>query len=245
MKKTALITGATSGIGRSLAEIHAKNNKDLVIVARGLDDLISLKNEFEEKYHINVYYIQKDLAKENSAKEIYDELKKENIEIFYLVNNAGFGLGGDFYKQDLKKVLDMINVNITALTYLTHLFIPDFIKRGSGKILNVSSTASLLPAGPYQAVYFATKSYVTSFSYGIASELKGTGVSVTTLMPGAINTNFAKTAGMEDTKIFKKTYPPKQVAKKGYSAIIKRKQSVFAGVILAQKGMFKVFPFLP
>ncbi len=245
MKKTALITGATSGIGRSLVEIHAKNNKDLVIVARNKEELLAVKKELEEKYHIDVFIIQKDLAVKNSAKEIYDEIKSQGIEIFYLVNNAGFGLGGYFYNQNEETINDMIAVNISALTNLTRLFIPDFVKRGSGKILNVSSTASLLPAGPMQTVYFATKSYVTSFSYGIASELKGTGVSVTTLLPGAINTNFSKRAGMQSAKIFKKTYPAKQVAKKGYKAMINKKQSVLAGVNFTQRALFKMIPFIP
>ncbi|PKP00754.1 MAG: short-chain dehydrogenase, partial [Bacteroidetes bacterium HGW-Bacteroidetes-9] len=161
--KTILITGASSGIGKEIANIHAERGGDLVIVARSKDKLDQLKAELESKHSVKVTVIVKDLGLPDAPKEIYDEVKKTGIEIDYLVNNAGFGGLGKFHQREWEQDLAMINLNIVALTALTRLFLPDFVKRNSGRILNVSSTASLMP-GPLQAVYFASKAYVTSFS---------------------------------------------------------------------------------
>ena len=184
MKKTALITGASSGIGKELAYIHAKKGGDLIIVARNIDKLNILKSALEDKYAIVVHINQKDLTKSTATKEIYEEVKKANIQVDYLINNAGFGGLGKFNERDLQEDVAMINLNITALTSLTHYFLQDFVAQNKGKILNVSSTASFMP-GPLQAVYFATKAYVTSFTNAIAEELKNTNITVTNLMPGA------------------------------------------------------------
>jgi short-subunit dehydrogenase len=244
MKKTALITGASSGIGRELANIHASKGGNLVIVSRTKADLLKVKEKIESTYNVQVDYIAKDLTKITSAQEIYDEIKAKDITIDYLMNNAGYGGQGLFYERSWEKDLGMIQVNVIALTNLTRLFLPDFVARNSGKILNTSSTASLMP-GPLQAVYFATKSYVTSFSNSIASELEGTNVTVTALLPGAINTNFAKTSGMDKTALFDKTFSPKVVAKAGYNGMLEGKLNVLAGLTLTQKLLLSLLPLLP
>ncbi len=140
--------------------------------------------------------------------------------------------------------LQMIQVNIVTLTTLTRLFLPDFVKRNSGKILNVSSTAALIP-GPLQAVYYATKAYVLSFSNAIAQELKDTNITVTALLPGATETEFAKTSDMSKTAVFKKTANPYEVAKEGYDAMIKGKLDVVAGLTSSQKVTMSMLKFMP
>lgn len=244
MKKTALITGASSGIGKEFSKIHAKKGGDLIIVARSKDKLEKLKNELEKEYHINVKIIVKDLSKENSSKEIFEEIKREKIKVDYLINNAGFGGRGKFHERNWELDLAMINLNIIALTSLTRYFLPDFVKRDSGKILNVSSTASLVP-GPLQAVYYATKAYVSSFSNAISEELYDTKITVTTLLPGATETGFAKTSGMDKTKLFEKTTSASEVAEKGYEAMLKGKLNIIAGVSVIQRLLMGILKILP
>ena len=244
MDNVALITGASSGIGKELARIHAEHKGDLVIVARTEEKLIELKTELESKHGISVKVISKDLTQSSAVKEIYDDLKKEGIEIEYLLNNAGFGGLGKFHERDLADDLAMINLNIVALTALTRMFLPDFVKRNSGRVLNVSSTAALMP-GPLQAVYFATKAYVTSFSNAIAEELSDTNVTVTVLMPGATATDFATTAGLDDTDMFKNTFTARSVAEAGYDGMKKGKLDVIAGVTTMQKLMLTMIPVSP
>ena len=244
MKNVALITGASTGIGKQFAIIHAQNKGDLVIVARSLDKLQVLKSELESKYAVKVKVIAKDLTQNTAAQEIHDEIKKEGIELDYLINNAGFGGQGFFHERKLEDDITMINLNIVALTKLTRLFLPELIQGGRAKILNVSSTASLMP-GPLQAVYFATKAYVTSFNNALSRELKGTGVTVTNLMPGATDTEFAKVADLENTDLFKKAYSAYDVALAGYKAMQKRKMDVIAGVPFSQQMLMKLMAFAP
>ena len=244
MKKTALITGASSGIGKELAQIHAENGGDLIIVARSLDKLNTLKSELESTYNNNVIVIQKDLTEPNATKEIYDEVKKANIKVDYLINNAGFGGIGKFNERDINQDVAMINLNITALTTLTHYFLQDFVANNSGRILNVSSTASFMP-GPLQAVYFATKAYVTSFSNAISEELSDTNITITNLMPGATETEFAKVSGMEKTKLFEKSVSARSVAEDGYSGMLKGKLDVISGLTFSQKAMMTFLPITP
>ncbi len=244
MKTTALITGASTGIGRELAKIHAKNGGDLVIVARSTDKLNQLKSELESEYSVTVHVISKDLTILASCQELYDEVKTAGIEIDYLINNAGFGGLGKFHERKLEEDLAMINLNIVALTALTRLYLPDFVARGKGRVLNVSSTASLM-AGPLQAVYFATKAFVTSFSNAIAEELSGTGVTVTALMPGATETEFGKVSGLDKTPLFDNLFSAHSVAKDGYDGMIAGKLDVITGVSKMQKLMLKAIPFTP
>lgn len=244
MKNVALITGASTGIGRELANIHAEKGGDLVIVARSKDKLVALKSELEKKYDIEVFVIVKDLGKPEAPKEIYDEIKKAGIEIEFLINNAGFGGVGVFHKLDYEQHMDMINLNVKTLTAITRLFLPDFVERNSGKILNTSSTASLMP-GPLQAVYFATKAYVTSFSNALSEELADTNITVTNLMPGATETEFGASSGMDKTAMFKKPASARKVAEAGYNAMINGKIDVISGLTSAQKFMMAFIPFMP
>ncbi|WP_462280598.1 SDR family NAD(P)-dependent oxidoreductase [Salinivirga cyanobacteriivorans] len=244
MKKVALITGASSGIGKELAIIHAEKGGDLVLVARSRDKLETLKNELEQKYNVQVMLIVKDLTKQEAPKEVFTEVKNAKIDIDYLINNAGFGGIGKFHERDWEKDLSMINLNITALTALTRFFLPDFVNRNSGKILNVSSTASLMP-GPLQAVYYASKAYVTYFSNAIAQELHDTNVTVTTLMPGATETEFGAVSGMDKTVLFDKTANARKVAEDGYKGMMKGKLDVITGLTGSQKVMMSMLPLMP
>lgn len=244
MKKTALITGASSGIGKEFSRIHAEKGGDLIIVARSENILNELKKELEETFKINVFVIQKDLAKSNAPKEIYEQVKTAGLKVDYLINNAGFGGHGKFYERELEQDLEMINLNIIALTSLTHYFLKDFVKNNEGKILNISSTASLMP-GPLQAVYFATKAYVTFFSNAIAEELHGTNITVTNLMPGATETQFGKVSGMDKTPVFQKTANARSVAEDGYKGMLNGKLDVISGLTLVQKILISMIPFTP
>ncbi|WKN42668.1 SDR family NAD(P)-dependent oxidoreductase [Tunicatimonas pelagia] len=244
MRKTALITGASSGIGQELAYIHAQKGGDLVIVARSEDKLQHLKEKLEQQHSISVKVIVKDLAQANAAQEVYDEVVNSGILVDYLVNNAGFGQVGKFYELPWDRQGAMIQLNIVALTQLTHLFLPNFTQRNSGKILNVSSTASLLP-GPLQAVYFATKAYVTSLSNALAEELSNTNVTVTNLMPGATETDFGSTSGMDKTALFANAASAKTVAQEGYQGMLDGKLDVMSGLNTSQKIMMSLVPLTP
>ncbi|MCF2873717.1 MULTISPECIES: SDR family NAD(P)-dependent oxidoreductase [Tenacibaculum] len=244
MKKVALITGASSGIGKELAIIHAQKKGDLILVARRLDKLEELKIELEVKFGITVITIAKDLSIPNAAKELYNEIQEMNVQVEFLINNAGFGLRGKFHELPWERQQQMINLNMVALTELMYLFLPAMVARNRGKILNTSSTASFMP-GPLQAIYFATKSYVTFLSNAIAEELHDTNVTVTNLMPGATETEFAKTSGMDETGLFEKTVTAKSVAEDGYKAMEQGKLDVVSGLTFSQKLMMKSIPFTP
>lgn len=243
-KKAALITGASTGIGKEFAYIHAEKGGDLIILARNKEKLNELKAAIEQKFDVKVMVIVKDLSKANAGEEVYNEVKKAGIEVDYLINNAGFGGRGKFHERDWATDLMMINLNIIALTELSRLFLPDFVKRNSGKILNVSSTASLMP-GPLQAVYFATKAFVTSFSNAIAEELHDTNITVTALLPGATETEFASTAGFDKKGMFKNAFGARGVAEDGYNGMLKGKLNVISGISLSQKLMMPATKLAP
>ena len=196
MKHVALITGASSGIGKELARIHAKQGNDLILIARREKELMELKQELKTNFNVTVLVIVKDLSEPGAPKEIYTETNNSEIEVEYLINNAGFAGYGLFHERTMEDDLNMLNVNITSLMLLTKLYLPDMVARRSGKILNVSSTASFLP-GPMQAVYYASKAFVTSFSQALSEELKDKGVTVTALCPGLVNTGFIESSGMQ------------------------------------------------
>ncbi len=229
MSKTALITGASSGIGLELAKIHASKGDNLVLVARSIDKLNQLKSEIESQFKVNVYNIVKDLSVINSPIEVYEEIKRNNIQIDYLINNAGFGDIGKFNDTRWEKELRMINLNITALTQLTKLFLNDMLARKQGKIMNVASTASFQP-GPMMAVYFATKSYVLHLTEAINAEVKGSGVSLTALCPGPTESGFQAAAEIEQNMLFNKKNPTsKEVAEYGYKSMINGKAVAIHG----------------
>ena len=244
MKNVALITGASTGIGKELAHIHAEKGGNLIIVARSKDKLEELKSDLEKKHSVSVLVIAKDLSQPDAPKEIYDEIKKTGIKVDYLINNAGFGGQGKFHEREWESDLTMINLNVTALAAITRFFLSDFVERNQGKILNVSSTASFMP-GPLQAVYFATKAFVTFFSNAIAEELHDTNITVTNLMPGATETEFAKTSGMDKTNLFNKTVTARSVAEDGYNGMLKGKLDVVSGLTTMQKIMMAMIPFTP
>ena len=232
MNKTALITGSTSDIGYELAYIHAKQGGNLVLVARSKDKLEKIKNDLENNYKIKVYIIEKDLSLKDSAQDVYDELVKNKITIDYLINNAGFGDYGFFNESDWGKLERMINLNITALTQLTKLFLFDMIKRRDGKIMNVASTAAF-QSGPTMAVYYATKAYVLSFSEAINNEVKNSEVTVTTLCPGATQSGFQEAASLQESRLVKGRKLPtsKEVAEYGYNAMLKGKSVFIHGIL--------------
>ena len=232
--RTALITGASLGIGKELAHVHAERGGDLIVVARSEDKLEALKSTLESEHGVKVTVISKDLAQPSAASELYEEVKRAGIVIDYLINNAGFGGRGKFHERPWEQDLAMLNLNIVALTSLTRFFLPDFVARNEGRILNVSSTASFM-AGPLQAVYYASKAYVTSFSNAVSEELHDTNVSVTALMPGATDTDFARAADMEKTSLFDKTASARVVAEEGYDGMLDGKLDVIAGLTLSQR----------
>lgn len=232
MKKTALITGASGGIGLELAWIHARQGDNLVLIARNKKKLDELKAEIEKQYQLSVHTIGKDLAVKDAALEVCNELKSAGIEIEYLINNAGFGHLGAFAFNSWEKEEQMIQLNITALTQFTKLFLPAMLERGSGRIMNVASVASFMP-GPYMAVYYATKAYVLSFSEAINAEVRKKGVTVTTLCPGPTASGFQQAADMQGIKMLETFKMPssKVVAEYGYKAMMKGKAVAIHGTL--------------
>jgi uncharacterized protein len=229
---TALVTGASNGIGLELARVHASKGDNLVLVARNLDKLNDIKSELEKKFNIKVYNIGKDLSKPDAALEVYNETTQQKIQIDYLINNAGFGDFGMFVETDWQKELQMINLNITTLTQFTKLYLQDMVKRGNGKIMNVASTAAF-QSGPTMAVYYATKAYVLSFSEAVDNEVSDKGVTVTTLCPGATESGFQAAAAMEESALVKGKKLPtsKEVAEYGYKSMMSGKTVAIHGMM--------------
>ncbi|MBW4597253.1 MAG: SDR family oxidoreductase [Brasilonema angustatum HA4187-MV1] len=241
-QQTALITGASGGIGYELAKLFADDGYNLVLVARNERKLAEIANDFKQKFRIAVKVIAKDLSIPTAAEEIFQQLQQEAIKVDVLVNNAGFATYGLFHKLELAPELQMMQVNMVCLTHLTKLFLKDMVKQGFGRVLNIASTAAFQP-GPLMAVYYATKAYVLSFSEAIANELDGTGVTVTALCPGPTESNFQQRAAMEDSKLVsgQKIMDAETVAKIGYRALLEGRSVVIPGVknkILAESVRF-------
>lgn len=229
LKQTALITGASSGIGLDLAHLFAADGYELLLAARSEGKLRDLAGELARQYGVSVAVIPADLERPAAADELFAAV---HTPVDVLVNNAGFGVTGRFTGTDLARELAMIQVNVTALVQLTKLFLRPMVERGRGRILNVASTAAFQP-GPLMAVYYATKAFVLSFSEAIAEELAGTGVTVTALCPGPTATAFAGVAGMTNTRLFNVIKPmsSKQVARIGYNAMRRGKRVVVTGAL--------------
>jgi len=226
----ALITGASSGIGYELAKLFARDGHDLVLVARNRPVLEALADKLKEQHGTSVKVLAKDLGQPSAPQEIVSQLKKDGIQVDVLVNNAGVGAHGPFAESDLKVQLNMIQVNLTALTELTRLFLEDMVKRGQGRIFNIASTAAFQP-GPLMAVYYASKAYVLSFSEALAEELRPTGVTITTLCPGPTDTGFQKAAGIQGIRLLKaKRMDAQTVARIGYEGLFKGKVIVISGL---------------
>ncbi len=229
---TALVTGASSGIGYEISKLLAEQGHDLVLVARREDRLKQLATYLEKDYDISARVFAADLNDLEDIDRLYITLEQENIPVDILVNNAGLGDWTPFTAGDAQKELEMIQVNVTALTYLTKLFATDMVKRGLGKILNIASIAGFTP-GPYMAVYNASKAYVISFSEALKAELKGSGVSVTVSCPGPTASEFHQQAGTSGS-FFLKLMPmmnSAQVARSSLNAMNKRKTLVVPGTI--------------
>lgn len=217
MPNTALITGASAGIGREFARYHAEKGGDLIITARRGDALEALKVEIEEAHGVSVTTIALDLGAAEGADKLYEAFKGQRIDV--LINNAGFGGHGKFIDRDLAEDQAMIDLNIVALVTLCHRIGKDMVAQGGGKILNVSSTASYM-AGPLQATYFATKAFVSSFSQALDEELRSDGVTVTALEPGYVETEFAAVAKLEGTGLVSGGgATARSAAKYGYDAM--------------------------
>jgi len=199
---TALITGASSGIGTEFARLAAADGHDLVLVARGREQLERLADELRARHRIAVLVIAVDLSASFAASAIYAQLSHARIEVDLLVNNAGFAQYGLFWRNDTQTMLEMLQVNMIALTYLCRLFMPAMVERGRGAVLNVASMAAFQP-GPLMAGYYASKAYVLSLSEAMANECKGTGVRVTALCPGPTRTRFEQRAGLDLSRLFK------------------------------------------
>jgi len=227
---TTLITGASSGIGLELARVFAANKHDVVLVARSEGKLRELARECEAS-GVHAHVVPSDLAKPDAARSIIEAVERLGLEIEILVNNAGFAVYGRFVHTPPAAELESIQVNVLALTELTKRFLPGMVARRRGRILNVASTAGFLP-GPLMAVYYATKAYVVSFSEAIATELEGTGVTVTALCPGPTATGFQAVARLETSRLVSllRKATARSVAEAGYEALMAGKVLCIPGV---------------
>jgi short-subunit dehydrogenase len=230
-KETAVVTGASFGIGRDLAEICAREGHDLVLVARTQEKLESVREELERRFAVSSRVYAMDLTESAAPNELCAALEKKGIEVELLVNNAGFGSAGPFVEADLQLQLDMIQLNIKALTHLSRLLLPPMVERGRGRILNVASVAGFQP-GPFMAVYYASKAFVLSFSEAMAEEVRGKGVTVTALCPGPTATEFQARAKMESSRLRRLgLMSSRAVAEQGYRGMMGGRTVVVAGLM--------------
>lgn len=231
MRKTALITGASAGFGVEFARLFARHGNDVILTARRSDRLAELAASLEAEHDVNAHVIVADLAAHNGARALFDEVQERGLEVEYLVNNAGFGTFGPFVETDPEESMDLVRVNIAALTELTALLLPAMVERRSGRVLNVASAAAFQP-GPLMATYYASKAYALHFSEALNAELEGTGVSVTALCPGPVMTEFQQVAGMETSGLVlhKRLISIEEVVAAGYEAMMRGKAYVIPGI---------------
>ncbi|KJH71777.1 SDR family NAD(P)-dependent oxidoreductase [Aliterella atlantica] len=224
----AVVTGASSGIGYELAKQFAQNGFDLIVTATG-EQIDRVAQNFQD-LGAEVETVQADLATYDGVEALYSRIKATNRPVDAIAINAGVGVGGDFARQtDLKDELNLINLNVVSTVHLAKRVLKDMVERGSGRVLFTASIAALQP-GPFEAVYAASKAFVKSFAEAIRNELKGTGITVTALMPGPTETNFFHRAGMDDTKVgADKKDSAEQVAKQGFEALMQGKDHIIAG----------------
>jgi uncharacterized protein len=214
----ALVTGASSGIGECFARALASRKRNLVLVARSLNKLEALATEFRRKHSVEVVPVGMDLSGEGAARRLAELMKERKLVVDLLVNNAGFGAQGEFWKLPLDRQTQMMHLNILALVELTHFLLPPMVEQRRGVIVNVSSTASFQPL-PYVSVYAATKAFVTSFSMALEQELRPYGVSVITLCPGGTRTNFFEASQYETRKFAIGLQSPEEVVKAALRAL--------------------------
>jgi len=230
MTTVALITGATQGIGYELARCFARDRHDLVLVARSREKLERAGSELSASCGVRVSTIVQDLSAPEGAHRAFDEVRRQGVAVDFLVNNAGAGTYGLFAEADLERELRMMQLNMSSLTVLTRLFLPEMLQRRSGRILNVASTAAFQP-GPLMAVYYATKAYVVSFTEALANELQGSGVSASVLCPGPTRSGFQESAGMGASKLFRSgVMEASEVAETGYRAFMKGRTTIIPGL---------------
>lgn len=232
MGNTALITGASKGIGRELARVCAAAGHDLVLVARSEDALQALADELTAAHDISARVESCDLLDPETPSALFSRLEDEGIDVDILINNAGFGDTGRFDTLRRSRQLGQIDLNVRALTELTHLFLPGMVARRHGRILNIASTAGFQP-GPYMAVYYATKAYVISFTEAIHEELKGTGVTATAHCPGATESEFSTVSGNDKTLLFQQGSVAKaeEVAAHAYAAMTRGQPVAVHGAV--------------
>lgn len=245
MKQVAVITGASSGIGLELARLHAQHGGDCILVARRDQRLREICEDLQRDYGIEARHIVADLASAEAPRMIQRLLRDWGVTVEVLINNAGFGGAGAFHSRDAEVDQAMIDVNIRALVELTRLFLRDMLARKQGRILQVASTAGLVPGGANLAVYSASKAFVVSFSRALWQECRGSGVSVTVLCPGATATEFAQVADTSDTAIFQNPADPRVVAEAGYRGMRRGKRVVVAGLTRWQRLQMALLPLLP
>lgn len=231
-RPAALVTGASGGIGEELARLLARDGYDLHIVARGAAELERVARDLRTGHGVAVETIAVDLADPAVPRRIHDALIMRGVALDVLVNNAGFGLAGPLAEADTERTLEMIQVNVSALTELTRLVLPGMLDRGRGRILNVASTAAFQP-GPLMAVYYATKAYVLPFTEAVAEEVRGTGVTLTALCPGPTHTRFAERAGMRESRLFTSLVvgDAASVARVGYRGMLRGRRVVIPGAL--------------
>ncbi|MBJ6762181.1 SDR family oxidoreductase [Myxococcaceae bacterium JPH2] len=221
-RKVALITGASMGLGEQFAECFARDGHDVILVARSAERLQTLATRLEKDHGIRAHVLPADLTQPETPERLFEDVNARGLEVEFLVNNAGFGSAGAFLELDLAREAEMVEVNCTALLKLTHLFVRPMRERGSGRVLNIASTAGFQP-GPYMATYYATKAFVVSFSEALAYELKDSAVTVTCACPGATRTEFASRAGTEKSRLFQRpgVAQASDVASDAYRAMMK------------------------
>ena len=228
-KGTALVTGASSGIGLELANCLARGGYDLVLVARNREKLKQVANTLSNRYDVRVSILVKDLSRPLAPQKIFEELQRAEVQIDVLVNNAGLGIYGLFAEDDVDQMLSVMQVNVNALTHLARLFLPSMLERGRGRVLNVASTAAFQP-GPLMAVYFASKAFVLSLSEALSNETEGSGVSITCLCPGPTQSDFQNRAQMSNSKLSENNLmSATQVANAGYRAMMRGQTLVIPG----------------
>lgn len=227
---TVLITGASSGIGKAFAELYAKKKHRIILASRSEAKLSSIARQLRDDYGAQAIPIPVDLAEGNGPVFLHERLLERGITIDVLINNAGIGSFGLLHEQDVRSELEMLRLNVHALSHLMMLFLPGMVKRGSGRILNVGSTTSFY-ACPLSANYAASKAFVLSLTESVANELQGTGVTVTALCPGATGTDFFRSAKMDGQKISdpSKLMSPQTVAEIGYTALMSGKTVIVPG----------------
>ncbi len=229
MNKTALVTGASAGLGAEFAWLFAADGHDLVLVARRQDKLEALATEIKSKHAVTISIIAEDLAVPGAASRIAAELARRKIAVEFLVNNAGFGASGAFAEQELARAMELLQVNVVTLVELTRLLLPAMIERKSGRVLNIGSTAGFVP-GPFMAMYYASKAFVNSFTEALSFELNGTGVTATVSCPGATATEFSQVAGTDKSALFKaKVMGAREVAEDAYRAMMRGQAMAVAG----------------